>query len=564
MGARLVKSGYNVRILPQEAHMKFRSPGRVWMACAVSLFLTPIWLVSQQAVSHVRVVRLSYVSGTVAVKGTNASQWAKALVNTPLQEGFEVSTGADSFAEVQFENGSTARLGQFSRLAFDQLALDAEGNKLNRMMFEQGYATFHFLPEKHDAYSVKVAEATLTPGGKSLFRTDLEKSHVRVEVFNGSVDVAAPSGSAKLGKDKVLEFDTGASEMAFNIHHGTVKDSWDQWTEARDSQSSLALNDQAVAARGPVYGWSDLDAYGEWATFPGFGYGWMPFAPMGWAPYSMGMWGLYPGMGYTWISGEPWGWLPYHYGMWNFSPNFGWFWMPGNFGLFSPALVSWYTGSGWIGWAPLGVNPRQGVARPINTISGTAIGSGQLITPQNLGHAQLSEGTLTQHLPIEPARGTILTGTPLEASSASQLATHTAGAHSLAPATILMGGEGSKENALIGGRRLREPLRVRVGATLGGRYAVGGEAGEFRGDIFKGMDRGGLMTASRASADSRGSSQSRPSILPHGQSAETSRGGGEMPNASAGNGIPQSASSSQAGPPSSSHGMGTGAGGGHH
>ena len=68
-----------------------------------------------------------------------------------------------------------------------------------------------------------------------------------------------------------------------------------------------------------MYGWSDLGAYGEWAYFPGFGYGWAPFASMGWAPYSMGMWSWYPGMGYTWISGEPWGWAPYHFGSWSFS-----------------------------------------------------------------------------------------------------------------------------------------------------------------------------------------------------------------------------------------------------
>ncbi len=32
-----------------------------------------------------------------------------------------------------------------------------DGNKLNRLTFEQGYATFHLLPEHHDAYSVKIA-----------------------------------------------------------------------------------------------------------------------------------------------------------------------------------------------------------------------------------------------------------------------------------------------------------------------------------------------------------------------------------------------------------------------
>ena len=544
--------------------MKFRSSGHVLPVCVGSLFLLPISLVAQQPVSHVRVVRLSYLSGTVAVKRPGATEWAKALVNTPIQEGFEISTAADSFAEVQFENGSTACLGELSRAAFDQLALDAEGNKLNRMTFEQGYATFHFLPERHDAYSVKVADASLTPSGKSLFRTDLDKRHVRLEVFSGSVQIMTPFRSAKLGKDKRLEFDTGANEVAFDIHAGMVKDSWDKWVEARDSQASLALADQAVAARGPVYGWSDLDTYGEWAMFPGFGYGWSPFAPMGWAPYSMGMWGWYPGMGYTWISSEPWGWLPYHYGSWNLSPDFGWFWMPGNFGFWSPALVSWYTGPGWVGWAPLGLNSRPGLMRPVTTISGRTIQIGQVITPQSVGHAQFSEGALTEHLPFQPGAGATLAGPPLAARAAASFTAHAGGARTLAPSSILMEGEGGKESAVLAGRRLHEPLRVRLGTTLGGRYAVGGTVGEFRGDAFKGMGRRGGMNGFRASALSRGNSQPRLSVLPHGQSAESSGGGGGgMMRAGRGGGFP-STSSPSASAPSASHSASSNPSGGHH
>ncbi len=71
-----------------------------------------------------RVVRLSYVSGTVGVKRPASTEWAKAQVNTPIQEGFEMSTSAKSYAEVEFENGSTARLGEFSKVSFDQLAMD--------------------------------------------------------------------------------------------------------------------------------------------------------------------------------------------------------------------------------------------------------------------------------------------------------------------------------------------------------------------------------------------------------------------------------------------------------
>ena len=544
--------------------MKFRSPGNLVLFCVGSLFFLAITLFGQQPVSHVRVVRLSYVSGTVGVKRPGATEWAKALVNTPVQEGFEISTSADSFAEVQFENGSTARLGGLSHLAFDQLALDAEGAKLNRMTFEQGYATFRFLPEKHDAYSVKIADAILTPSGKSLFRTDLEKGHVRVEVFDGSVQIEAPAGSTKVGKDKILEYNTGTPEVVFNTRQGIVKDSWDKWSEGRDAQASLALNDQAVAAHGPVYGWSDLDAYGEWAMLPGFGYGWLPFAPLGWAPFTMGMWNWYPGLGFTWVSLEPWGWLPYHYGAWNYSAEFGWFWMPGDFGFWSPALVSWYMGPGWIGWAPMGLTSQPTLVKPVTTISEKAIQTGQIITPQDVGHAAFSEGTLTKLLPFHPGADVILAGTRLAAEAGAPFTAPTAGTHALAPSSILMGGEAGKESALLGGRPLREALRLRLGTTLGGRYAVGGTVGEFRGDAFEGMDRSGGVNGPQTSPYFHGKGQPTLNVLPHGQSAELSRTPlGEMMPAGGQAGFP-STTSPATNPSSDTHPASSSSGGGHH
>jgi hypothetical protein len=524
----------------------------------VGLFLLPAALSAQQAVSHVRVVRLSYVTGTVGIKRPGSTDWTKALVNTPIQEGFEVSTSAGSFTEVEFENGSTARVGELSRVDFSQLALDAEGNKLNRLTFGEGYATFHFLPERHDIYSVKIADATLTPSGKTVFRTDLRQGRVRVEVFNGSVDVVAPSGSAKVGKDKVLEYTTSTPEEAFNVQHGITKDSWDKWSDARDTQDQLAVRDQAVGARGPLYGWSDLNTYGEWAYIPGYGNGWAPYAPMGWMPYSMGMWDNYPGMGLTYISSEPWGWLPYHYGVWDFDPDFGWFWMPGSFGYFSPALVTMYSGPGWVGWAPLGTHGRPGTGF-ITTIPGSAIQTGQLITLEMVNHVPRSAGKAVAQLPFQ-AGGE-------ERMSAASLET---GSHALAPTTIIMGGDATKESALLGSRQGRnQPLRVQMGSTLGGRFKVGGTESEFRGDTFKTGGAPG-MNAPRGQESLR-EFGSGAFVLPHGHADRAEGEGGAMTNASAPEGrsisssavssVPSSASSS---PAASSSGHSASAGGGHH
>ncbi len=483
---------------------------------ALSILTLPTILLSQDGLSHVRVVRLSYVSGTVAVKRPGSTEWAKAMVNTPLQEGFEISTAANSYAEVEFENGSTARLGEFSKVGFGQLAIDADGNKLNRLAFEQGYATFHLLPEHHDVYSVKVAETTLTPNGKSEFRADLGQGKARVEVFSGSIQVAEASKTVKLGKDKVLEFDPGATEVALNTTTGIVKDSWDKWTSSRDTQSQLALVDQAVPARGSIYGWSDLDAYGEWGYFPGFGYGWSPFASMGWSPYSMGMWSWYPGMGYTWISGEPWGWMPYHFGNWNFSNGFGWFWMPTGSMTFSPALVSWFSGPGWIGWAPKGALGVMG-QNIVTTAPGTTIQNGLLIGPANVSHVPTTAGTAIPRLPFEPGAGAMLPGTKLSTVTGTEITTRTISAHNMAPSSILMGGDPSTESSLQGRHSSNQPLRARLGTTLGGQYSIGGSVGEFRGEAITATHGPNEINRTHGPDFSRNAPSSGPTFLPHGQ-----------------------------------------------
>jgi hypothetical protein len=536
------------------------------------------------AKSHARVVRLSYVRGTVMVKRPGSAEEEPAMVNVPIQEGFELSTSEGSYAEVEFENGSTARLGELSKLLFHQLALDADGNKLNGMTFEQGYATFHFLPEHNvppsakrdgtihfqpaysDVYRVKIADATVTADGKCEFRTDLDQDRFRVEVFHGSVDVATPTLSSKLGEGKILEHNSGGTELAFNTRKGIVTDAWDHWTEARDKQVQLTEKDESVHPIGPRYGWSELNTYGEWITLPGGRFGWSPYARAGWSPYTNGQWGLYPGLGWTWISGEPWGWLPYHCGLWDFDASFGWYWMNPMFGcgLWGASLVNWYAGPGWIGWAPKGggghprpVPPGGGHPVPVPllqhfswgivTVPTSVVQNRQLITPQTVSHMPTTAGSMIEHPPFEPGpRPTSAASSPaLSAETTSKSNTTPAAApiggpgpgfashHGSAPSTILMGGDAAKESALLAEHHLhsgREPLRAVAGTTLGGRYPVRGSTGEFRGNAFGGGEKKGGASGKNGPlvgpSVSHTTGGSGAIIMAHGQGGGGSRGGG--------------------------------------
>ena len=94
-----------------------------------------------------------------------------------------------------------------------------------------------------------------------------------------------------------------------------------------------------------------LAPFGNWISMPDYGYAWQPTdVGPNWRPYTSGQW-VWTDYGWTWVSYEPWGWAPYHYGRWVFTDDYGWVWIPGT--VWAPAWVTWYTGSGYIGWAPL-------------------------------------------------------------------------------------------------------------------------------------------------------------------------------------------------------------------
>ncbi len=137
-----------------------------------------------QSYSHARIVRLSFVEGNVTVQRPDVQAWAEAPVNTPLQEGFKLSTGENSFAEIQFENGGTIRLGQLALLDFTELELAPNGGKINHVELRQGYATFHPLPSRlGESLQVGTPYGTLIAQGGTQFRVDLDQGLERVEVF---------------------------------------------------------------------------------------------------------------------------------------------------------------------------------------------------------------------------------------------------------------------------------------------------------------------------------------------------------------------------------------------
>ncbi|WP_240543653.1 DUF6600 domain-containing protein [Spirosoma foliorum] len=98
--------------------------------------------------------------------------------------------------------------------------------------------------------------------------------------------------------------------------------------------------------------YNELAPYGQWIQYPGYGNVWLPNAGPDFQPYaSAGHW-VVTEYGNTWVSDYAWGWAPFHYGRWIFDQAYGgWLWIPGS--DWGPAWVSWRSGGGYYGWAPL-------------------------------------------------------------------------------------------------------------------------------------------------------------------------------------------------------------------
>src|ERR1700758_4330350 len=132
-----------------------------WLALVVGLALT---VIPAFAESHVRIVRLSEVQGTVEVDRGTGQGFEKAFLNMPMVEGMKLATKADGRAEVEFEDGSAVRITPNTRVDFSALSLQDSGARVSTLMLNQGMAYVQYTAKgKSDAFTVMFKDEKVHP-----------------------------------------------------------------------------------------------------------------------------------------------------------------------------------------------------------------------------------------------------------------------------------------------------------------------------------------------------------------------------------------------------------------
>jgi ferric-dicitrate binding protein FerR (iron transport regulator) len=307
--------------------------------------------------SHVRIVRLSEVKGTLALDRKTGLGFEQTMQNMPIVEGEKLRTD-DGYAEVEFEDNTTMRLAPNSQVDFSLLALRSAGAKASTMNVVKGTVYVSTESTKGNEFLLVAGETKMTVAPSTHLRLQVNESRTVVSVFNGNVEVQRGGETTLVSKKESLTLGGDQVTMAKKVA-GEPYDAWDK--DSIDYHKRYAAAN-AFAGGGNAYGLSDLNYYGNFINAGGASF-WQPyFVGAGWSPYANGLWALYPGAGYSFVSPYPWGWLPYHTGSWSFFPGFGWGWQPGgswnglnNVGMNGGTIAT--------GMTPTGSSPINGVGK---------------------------------------------------------------------------------------------------------------------------------------------------------------------------------------------------------
>jgi hypothetical protein len=297
-----------------------------------------------------RAARLTFLQGTVTVNTPGNTEGVPAQPNLPLLAGVQLITGADGQAEVEFEDGSVARLTPNSALSLDNLSIQPNGVFITSVRLMQGLAYFELRATPQYLYAIAAGSDVVTPVENTTVRVNFDEPPAVFAVLDGTAHVERQNGEpvsagyqADVRAGESFRGDATDATRYF-LNTGIAEDTWDQWnedldqTEANQAADSTSVRNNYEGAQG--YGWSDLDANGTWYNVPDQGPVWQPQLAaddVGFDPYGDGEWVGYPGAGYLWASAYPWGWTPYRCGTWSFFGGFGWGWAPG-------------AGCGGLGW----------------------------------------------------------------------------------------------------------------------------------------------------------------------------------------------------------------------
>ena len=189
--------------------------------------------------------RLSSVEGQVRLSQGGQVIADPAVMNAPLFAGTRVETGDDGKAEIQFDDGSVARLSPDSALTLTSVG----GQSGAALVLEGGLGYFELQGGGQGGQMrVTFGDSVVTATGFTVMRIRMDNPPGEVAVFSGNAHV-------ERGNSMAVDLHGGESvalnandPSQYNLAETIEPDSWDAWNTDRDQALNAEAADQTGAA----------------------------------------------------------------------------------------------------------------------------------------------------------------------------------------------------------------------------------------------------------------------------------------------------------------------------
>ena len=300
--------------------------------------------------SYIQLTRISTIEGNVGYQRVPDEEWDAVSANMPLEPGDRIYTGQGGRVEIEFEEGSVLRLSENTDIEI--LTLDEDYVQIRMLL---GIASITV--EKGLDFEIATPAAAFNTERDGIYRFEVtEDGRSDAIVRKGRLEAVSHQFKREIRDGDFIRAYPDAAGPTISDYNR--RDAWDEWTDRRDAdRRGPSTASRRYIPDNVSIGVSELDRHGRWVYVTNYGWGWVPYSvASSWSPYSVGRWVYRTRFGWTWVSYETWGWVPYHYGRWYRDTRYGWTWFPGErvtFRFWSPGLVVFYRGSGWVSWSPL-------------------------------------------------------------------------------------------------------------------------------------------------------------------------------------------------------------------
>ena len=281
-----------------------------------------------------------------------------ALRNMPVVSGDFLETRHQSYAELEFIDGSLMQLGDGTKAEFQAINEVYKNESLSVVKLFKGRVFLHVTDEWYGAenriFRVDTASGSAYIEVPGIYFVEFEGSRMTLKVYRGFAELSGEQDSSAIQSGEyatIRNMYRPTRARPFNSFHG---DRFERWAYER-RPAGESVSSKYVDARISRYS-RDLDDYGEWRYESDLdNYVWVPYVSTGWRPYWNGYWAP-SSSNLTWISYDSFGWITHHYGRWGWNLGLGWYWIPGY--RYSPGWVAWTTYNTYVGWCPLGYYDR--------------------------------------------------------------------------------------------------------------------------------------------------------------------------------------------------------------